>query len=507
MDIKGRQTLFRRRLNRLAAGFGIGLMALSACADGSPAGALRGSGEERGAQRPNIIFVLTDDLSTDLVPHMPTVRRMQRTGVTFSNYFATNSLCCPSRATIFTGRFPHNTGVVTNYPPNGGYQAFHERGGETRSYAKALQAAGYRTALMGKYLNGYEPAGSAAGAARVPPGWSEWYVAGDGYSGFNYTLSENGRRVRYGSRPGDYMTDVLSTKGIQFIQRSKAAKKPFMMQVSLFTPHGPIVPAPRHAGAVPALRAPRPPSFNEPDVSDKPRWLRSRPALSGKGVQSIDEKFRKRVRTMLSVDEMIARFQRQLGALGLARNTYLVFSSDNGFHLGQHRLLSGKMTAFDTDIRVPLIVTGPNVPADRTVNPLTQNTDIHPTLLNLAGVPVPAGIDGRALTPWIHGRAVRPWRSAVLVQQRKHDLVAYDPDRQGPADGNPPSYWALRLANSLYVEYANGEREYYDTARDPHQLHNRARALSPARLRQLSAALRALKTCSGARCRTADQAR
>src|ERR1700744_2072541 len=194
----------RRRTAYVAAiALGCALLALSGCGGGERAAPPRAAAR---AGRPNIVFVLTDDLSTNLVRYMPHVLRMERAGETFSNYFVTDSLCCPSRASILTGRFPHDTRVFDNSPPEGGYGTFRERGEQNETFAVSLQRAGYSTALMGKYLNGYKP--SARGGAQVPPGWSEWDVAGDGYPEYGYHMNSDGRVRAYGYRSSEYLTNV-----------------------------------------------------------------------------------------------------------------------------------------------------------------------------------------------------------------------------------------------------------------------------------------------------------
>ena len=198
---------------------------------------------------PNIVFVLTDDLSLDLVQYMPHVVKMQQDGATFANYFVTDSLCCPSRSSIFTGRFPHDTGIFRNTGNDGGFQAFHNRHEEQSTFATALAAAGYRTAMLGKYLNGYRPRNDPP-----EPGWSSWWVAGNGYPGFNYDLNRNGKVVRFANRPDDYLTDVVSAAAVGFIKQ-QTADAPFMVEIATFAPHAPYTPAPRDANAFPGLRA------------------------------------------------------------------------------------------------------------------------------------------------------------------------------------------------------------------------------------------------------------
>ena len=187
------------------------------------------------APAPNFVFVLTDDLSWNLVSHMPHVLAMERAGTTFSRYYVVDSLCCPSRSAIFTGEYPHDNGVFTNAGADGGYFAFNKHGDQRKSFAVALHDAGYRTAMMGKYLNQYEP------AYPVAPGWDEWDVTGHGgYGEFGYTLNQDGQRVRYGHAASDYLTDVLAAKGRSFIDSAAASGHPFMLEVATFAPHAPV---------------------------------------------------------------------------------------------------------------------------------------------------------------------------------------------------------------------------------------------------------------------------
>jgi N-acetylglucosamine-6-sulfatase len=450
------------------------------------------------AQPPNIVFVLTDDLSWNLVPYMPQVRKLQDEGMTFDDYVVTDSLCCPSRASILTGRFPHNTGVYTNAGPDGGFRYFYAHGEEGDTFATALRARGYRTAMMGKYMNEYQPWHLVGGTEPyVPPGWTEWDVTGGGYSGFHYTLNENRNLVRYDGRPEDYLTDVLSNKGAAFITRSAKARKPFLLEVATFAPHAPYNPAPRHRDDFPGLTAPRGPAFNTMPVN-APRWLKERPKLAASDGQGIDATFRRRAQAVQSVDELIARLRTTLEAAGVADNTYIVFNSDNGFHMGEYRLKPGKMTAFDTDVKVPLIVTGPGVPAGTRNAAAAANIDLYPTFADIAGARRSALVDGRSLLPLLRGESEDGWRTANLVEHHGAVVRSDDPDRPEPGSGNPPSYEAMRTDEYTYVEYADGEREYYDLVRDPEQLHNLAGALTPSRAAELHAALTRLATCRGA---------
>jgi arylsulfatase A-like enzyme len=445
--------------------------------------------------RPNIVFVLTDDLSMNLLRYMPHVQAMQRDGLTFKNYFVSDSLCCPSRSSIFTGNFPHDTDVFSNVGRRGGFREFYDRGEEQHTFAVALQNAGYRTAMMGKYLNGYgQQKGSVPGLpyTYVPPGWSEWDVSGWGYREFNYSLNDNGEMQQYGSEPKDYLTDVLARKGVDFIDSSAATGQPFFLELATFAPHFPYTPAPRDADDFPGLQAPHPPNFDKLPT-DPPAWLAHRAPLDATQMQQIDSVFRRRAQAVQAVDEMIGQIEGALAANGLSRDTYLVFSSDNGLHTGEYRLMPGKMTAFDTDIHVPLIISGPGIPAQTTTNAMTENIDLAKTFTQIGGTNLSG--DGHSLIPLFGGLTPADWRSAILVEHRGPKLLPSDPDFQQPASGNPTTYEAMRTRRFLYVEYSDGEREIYNLVNDPFELHNLAGGLTLLQLEELHAEILNLERC------------
>ncbi len=446
--------------------------------------------------RPNIVFVLTDDLSLNLLQYMPHVQAMARDGLTFKNYFVSDSLCCPSRSSIFTGNFPHDTHVFDNVGRQGGFGAFYARGEQKHTFATALQHAGYQTALMGKFLNGYLQAQGSAPVSPnyVPPGWNEWDVAGDGYPEFDYTLNQDGTLVPYGHAPADYLTDVMANRGIGFIKSSVAAHRPFFLELSTFAPHNPFTPAPRDAADFPGLTAPRPPDFNTLPTH-APRWLANHPPLTAVQIDQLDSIFRLRAQSVQAVDAMIGNIEQGLVADGVANNTYIVFSSDNGLHLGDYRLMTGKLTAFDTDIHVPLMVVGPGVPAGATSNALVENTDLAKTFAAIGGTDVPS--DGHSLLPLLAGTTPADWRNAILVEHHGPDLSGRDPDFQQTPSGNPRTYEAMRTKTFLYVEYDDGEREFYDLRNDPFELHNIADTLTPFDRALLQIELMNLKGCHG----------
>jgi N-acetylglucosamine-6-sulfatase len=457
----------------------------------------RSSVNANGKTRPNIVFVLTDDLSSNLVQHMPQVQKMQREGVSFSNYIVTDSLCCPSRSSIFTGKFPHDTGVYTNVAPDGGFPVFHGRGNEEHTYGTALQSSGYATAMMGKYLNGYTPTDKLGGTQPyVPPGWTEWDVSGKAYAEYRYNLNENHKIVHGGNAPADYLTDVLGERGASFIQRSAASRTPFSLEIATYAPHAPYTPAKRDLNKFPGLKAPRTPAYDQLP-SNAPKWLANHGPLSRAQQDEIDTVYRKRVQSVQAVDRLIAKLRATLQASGVTDDTYFVFSSDNGYHLGEYRLAPGKQTAFDTDVHVPLVVVGPDVPAGVTRDEVAQNIDLAPTFDDLAGVAAPPDVDGHSLAPLLRGQKVANWRNATLVEHRGPDVARDDPDAQTAVAGTPTSYEALWTADYTYVQYADGEVEYYDRKADPYELRNIASALPPAQLASLRADVNRLASCHG----------
>ncbi|WP_229073106.1 sulfatase [Actinoplanes sp. DH11] len=509
MSIRSRRAL-------TAASVIVPLLALTGCtatsaepdatASASPSAPVSPSATE-SATRPNIVLVLTDDMSKNLVQYMPNLKRMQQDGTTFTNYTVSDSLCCPSRASLLKGQFPHNTGIFKNHGSDGGFRLFHSRGQEQSTFATDLRTAGYRTGFFGKYLNEYLPATSFnGGKPYVPPGWDQWVAGGNAYDNFNYALNENGVVKKYGKKESDYLTDVLSAKASNFITTSAATGKPFMMEVATYAPHAPFTPAPRDAKLFPGLKVPRVPAYDRLPA-DAPAWLATHPPLTAVQKNRMDTEYRLRAQSMVSVDRMLGSLRATLTKAGVADRTVVIFSSDNGLHMGEYSLPSGKQTAFDTDVNVPLIAAGHGVRAGQTVEALVENVDLRPTFADLAGATAPAETDGQSIAPLLAGQAPAQWRTVSLIEHRDPATDPADPDYERDSINIPPTYDALRTARYTYVEYVDGTREYYDRSTDPHQLRNLAATLSKERIQELGAALRGLTRCAGAQaCLTAGQA-
>lgn len=467
------------------------------------------------AKPANIVFILTDDLDSAAAAKMTQVKALiTAPGTTFARHYVNVSLCCPSRVTTLRGQFAHNSTIMSNDAPDGGFEGTYAKGLEASTVATWLQDAGYRTALIGKYLNGYPD--TAPSANYIPPGWTEWYAANGGnpYAEFNYSLNENGTTVTYGNTAADYLTDVIAAKTNDFIRRSveQHPDQPFFAYVATYAPHLPATPAPRHATALPGIRAPRPSSFNEADMSDKPSWLRNTPLLTETQVADIDAKYRKRRQSLLAVDELVKGVIDTLQATGQLANTYVIFTSDNGFHQGQHRLPSGKMTAYEEDLLVPMSVRGPGVPAGATIDAFTANVDYAPTFAEIAGVAMPSWVDGRSLLPFLRGQTPAQWRRVVLLAHRQVATPLLPPT--GPREPPDPfetaalvigDYTGLRTADGhTYVEYATGEFELYYNPADPRQLVNRYSTSSTKLKSRMASWLAVLNKSSGEALRQAE---
>ena len=439
--------------------------------------------------RPNILFILTDDLDAAAIEYMPQVKSLiADRGVSFSNYFVNISLCCPSRASILRGQYAHNTGVFSNNKADGSFIYLYKQGLEKSTIATWLQDKGYRTTFIGKYLNGYP---RQASRDYVPFGWDEWYspINDSGYVGYNYTLNENGSLVSYGTQPEDYSTDVYTSKAQQFIEQAAKDRQPFFAYISYFAPHQPAIAAPRHRHLFTQKQAPRTGSFNEADVSDKPEYIQSLPLLDRQEQTTIDRLYQRRLRSLQAVDEGVASLIATLKANNQLDNTYIIFSSDNGFHLGQHRLPPAKETAYEEDIHLPLYVRGAGIAEGKVIDEIVANIDLAPTFAELAGAKTPKFVDGRSLVSLMYSQTVANWRKVFLLEHRQDNPQALIPD-----------YAGLRTKNCTYVEYED-ERELYNLTQDPQQLENIANSITPESIAKYRQHLKELRKCRGKKCR------
>lgn len=432
------------------------------------------SGEKKNVRpRPNFILIVTDDQDADSVKVMAKTRaRVIKKGITFTNAYVTSPVSAPSRGSILTGRYPKNTGITS------GYEQLH---GEQEEYtiAPLLHNAGYRTALVGKYLNRY----GQTHPDFIPKGWDEWHALIDENIYYNYQLNENGRIVRYGDRREDYITDVLSAKAAHFLDTG-GNDQPFFLCINTVAPHAKPVPAPEYAHEFKDVTF----SFAfEEDISDKPAWVRDYRKMNDNLIREyfghagrMENLYRNRWRTLLSVDDMVDNIMNHLEKNGLLQNTYIFLVSDNGDGLTKHIPVSAKLSPYDEGIRVPFIALGPGIPENRQVDQLTSTADILPTLADLAGIKPAAEVDGRSLVPIFNNPALAEnWREFIFTELTQAG-------KSWPWKSTPPSYQLIRSKEFKYIEYASGEREYYDLRNDPDEMENLYSSLSPEQQRNLS---------------------
>ncbi len=442
--------------------------------------------------RPNLLVLMTDDLEVDDLKALPSVRRLAEQGTTFSNSFVGYSLCCPSRATYLSGQYNHNNGVLSNAAPDGGFARLDH----TNTLPVWLQAAGYHTTHVGKYLNGYE---NAATRSTVPPGYSDWQGLAIGtYRMYNYSVNDNGTLVPYGTAPADYQTDVLADRAVAAIRERAASPQPFYLKFSPLAPHGSGAvaghngmgpdPAPRHRGAYATEPLDLGPAYDEADVRDKPASIRGLPRISAQARADIDVRNRRRLASLLAVDEAITRMIDELRAAGELDQTIVAFTSDNGWQEGEHRVVQGKVRVYEPSIRVPLIVRGPGFAPGAVAPAVAINVDLPRTLAAAAGAVPGRVLDGLDL------REVAGGSARALARPLLNETGV-------PGLSNRNFHQAIRTGTHKYVEHANGERELYDLRSDPDELVNVAS--DPAQfgtLAELDARLEVLKTCAGESC-------
>ena len=418
-------------------------------------------------------------------------RLLVRQGTTFSHAFAATPLCCPSRVSFLRGQYAHNHGVLTNENTvQGGFERFRALGLEDSTVATWLHDAGYETFLAGKFLNGYED------ATYVPPGWDEWYAFSGVPHQNKYTVSENGELKTY-SQDQKYETYYLRDKAEAFIRDHAQGDAPWFAMVATHAAHSPYNIAPAFRHSYDNQNMPTPPSYNEADVSDKPAWVQAHPRLNSSCSTSAGEPdctrelqdvWRAREETLMSVDVMVKDLLDTLENTGQMSRTYIVFASDNGFTLYQHRLYS-KGFPYEESQGIPFVVRGPGVRRGVVSQQLVANIDLAPTIAGWAGIHPPAYVDGRSLIPLLEGRSMA-WRRYLLFEYF--------------LSGHP--YTGVRTAGGeSYIEYGNGDREYYDMRVDPWELHNAyGDPQNAERVEQLSQVLSTLKDCKAAGCRAAD---
>lgn len=515
--------------------------------------------------RPSFVVIQTDDQTLEelyasfgqpRLQAMPnTLNLIAKRGETFNNYYVSYPLCCPSRVSLLTGRYSHNNGVKGNVQPNGGYFGFSFRAAYNHNLAVWLQNAGYRTIHVGKFLNGYgdEPFDNGT---TVPPGWSAWHTvvkADTDHYYYGYSLNDNGQidgpfgdsgsweTREYGARddigcpftplnglPCYYETDALTNIATAELQGT-SPEQPFYLQLDYTAPHGDFrhpagpEPAPRHYDWFKGAPMPhrRSQGFDEGNVGDKPRFIREAPYLSLSDIHTYRVYYDKALESLRAVDDGVKQLIDTLGSLHRLRNTYVIFTSDNGFFYGEHRLIGGKFLAYEPSTHLPFLIRGPHIRPNTESNELVGNIDIAPTVLELAGAEADKSIDGRSMVPFMHDpalRTLRPYLFESFVESsdvteagaiaEPGDQSSRNPARKRPGASAsilapPKDYEGIRLGPYKYIAWPDGEKELYDLEKDPYELNNIVRIPNyfPVRNFLHHELLNRLEDCVGRTCR------
>jgi N-acetylglucosamine-6-sulfatase len=506
--------------------------------------------------RPNIVLFVTDDQALEEMEALPlTSWVIGAQGTTFSRAYISFPLCCPARATMLSGQYMHNHNVRGNLEPTGGWQRFRGLGTEARALPTWLDDAGYYNVHAGKYMNSY--AGTLNTPAPVPPGWDEWYGKLSEYDAavyggriyFNYSMREDppvtggvpcpsgGPKVpgepftcQYRSNPADYQTDVVRRKAVEAIERLSDGPDPFFLNVQFNAPHAPYDPAPGAAFAYASAAIAKPAAFNEKRIKDKPRFLRRLPKLGKGKLNQITNRRRQRLSMLYSVDQAIAAVANTLVSEGELDNTYLLFTSDNGYFSGEHRIRQGKYLPHEPSSHVPLMIRGPGIPAGGTSEVLASDVDLASTIAEIAGAQPKLLQDGRSLLPYARQPGVSSSRPLLLEADTGPSID--DEGTEGPTANDPklrkhlkglkrkkkklrrrcralakeqrsaklalrcyqrgvrnldqepvdrfyklraPAYRAIRTDRYALFLYATGEVELYDMRKDPNQLNSVAK--------------------------------
>ncbi len=382
-------------------------------------------------QRPNFLIILTDDQRYDTMDFMPVTKAtIFDQGVTFTHGYITTPLCCPARASILTGMYAHNTGVETNDDPL-----------TKTTFFQVLHQNGYYTGLVGKYLNSWN--------GEIRPEFNYWVSFFRGESPYTDPyLNINGS---WATQKG-YITDILGNYVIQFLDQAARQPRPFVLLFAPSAPHQPATPFQGDQDLLPDLPPYRPPSFNEADISDKPLWVQDQ-LLDPTTISRIDAFRRKQLLTLIALDRVDAQIFDEMRKNGQLDNTVIIYLSDNGLMWGEHRMFS-KNSFYEEATKVPFgFRYPPLVPKPLVENQLVANIDIAPTLYQMAGIPIPANMDGLS---WVNLLEGKPWRDSLLIE------------------GWPPRgyYSAIHTEQYVYSETLGDKSEFYDLQSDPYELTN-----------------------------------
>ena len=455
---------------------------------------------ESGANRPNIILINVDDADADLFSaamlqsHYPNMRNLAQSGIRFTNLHATTPFCAPSRAALFRGQYAFSTGVKVNEPTTdtsngftGGYEEFVNRGHDTDELGVWMRNAGYRTMHVGKFHHhNFDN--------RVPPGWDEFRLTGGAryYGSFRFSNENEFTGAWFQTGEDEYVTTVDGDDAVELIQDQENRQQPFFLYVAPIAPHNAqsFVPEDmvetQYQNFASQQLILQTPDLFEADVSDKPRHLRFTTPENWK--QYMARLQISRVRAMKSVDDMVGRILQAVNSIGAADNTYIMLTSDNGFQMGHHNL-QNKTDPYHRTTNVPLFVRGPGVPANRNASHLLAHIDICPTILDIAGAPIPSSVEAKSFFPVMRNPqnfSETQWQDGIMIENwaKKSN---YGSKVLG-------TYVAYRRHHEIFVSWANGLYEYYNLEDDPYQLNNSFQDLTTSQKQAFKRSIRRFRT-------------
>uniref|UniRef100_UPI0037E96728 glucosamine (N-acetyl)-6-sulfatase (Sanfilippo disease IIID), b n=1 Tax=Semicossyphus pulcher TaxID=241346 RepID=UPI0037E96728 len=480
--------------------------------------------ELKSAKPSNIILILADDQDVQLgglTPMKKTKALIGDAGATFVNAYTVSPLCCPSRSSIFTGQYPHNHEVRNNSVSGNCSSVLWQKGPESEAFPLYLNKQKYQTFFAGKYLNQYGKK-DGGDVGHVPPGWDQWHALVGNSQYYNYTLSVNGKEEKHGdSYEKDYLTDLITNRSLHFLD-DRSPQHPFFLMLSPPAPHSPWTAAPQYQKEFGSVKAPRDGSFDK--LGKDKHWLLRQPVspMPNSSLTYLDDAFRKRWQTLLSVDDMVDKLVKKLDSLKELDNTYIFYTSDNGYHTGQFSLPIDKRQLYEFDIRVPLMVRGPGIKPNQTLKAPVLNIDLAPTILDIASVNLSTvNVDGQSflsqMAPSLRNGTARPF---FLVEYTGEGDPETDPacPKLGPGlsqcfpdcvceDAYNNTYACVRTIDSKnnmqYCEFADSESfvEVYNLTSDPHQLENIVKKVDPTVLQAMNQRLIKLQSCEGDSCR------
>ncbi|XP_075963576.1 glucosamine (N-acetyl)-6-sulfatase (Sanfilippo disease IIID), b [Anarhichas minor] len=477
-----------------------------------------------GGKPSNIILILADDQDVYLggmTPMKKTKALIGDAGATFVNAFTVTPLCCPSRSSVLTGRYPHNHEVRNNSLSGNCSSTLWQSGPEASAFPVYLSKLKYQTFFAGKYLNQYGKK-DAGDVGHVPPGWDQWNALVGNSQYYNYTLSVNGKEQKHGdSYESDYLTDLITNRSLHFLE-DRSPQHPFFLMLSPPAPHSPWTAAPQYQKEFSDVKAPRDGSFDK--LGKDKHWLLRQPVnpMPESSLNYLDSAYRKRWQTLLSVDDMVELLVKKLDSIKELDNTYIFYTSDNGYHTGQFSLPIDKRQLYEFDIRVPLMVRGPGIKPNQMLQAPVLNIDLAPTILDISGTNLSSvNVDGQSflsqMAPSLRNGTARPF---FLVEYTGEGHPTSDPScpKLGPGlsecfpdcvceDAYNNTYACVRTLNGKnnlqYCEFADSESfvEVYNLTSDPHQLENIVKKVDPAILQAMNQRLIKLQSCQGASCR------